>query len=228
MTAPLMGVLAEVPLIAVVRHQNTEVAREIAFAAVRGGIRAIEITATVPDADVLLAQLRRDLADDIVPSVVLGAGTVLDPRAVDRFADAGAEFLVSPGFSRDVIDCGLSRQLQVVPGVMTATEACAAVRHGCTVLKLFPADTVGVSHLRALAAVLPTAGFVPTGGVGLDNLGAWLRAGALAAGVGSCLTTAHERDGPAAVTALSAQLVTMATATTNPVPRTTPLEERPR
>lgn len=227
MTAPLMGVLAEVPLIAVVRHRDAEVAREIALAAVRGGIRAIEITATVPDAGVLLAQLRRDLADDMVPGVVLGAGTVLDPRAADRFADAGAEFLVSPGFFPDVVDRGRSRRVQVIPGVMTATEACAAVRHGCTVLKLFPADTVGVSHLRALATVLPTARFVPTGGVGLGDIGAWLGAGALAAGVGGCLTTAHERDGPEAVAALSAQLATIATATTTPVPRTTS-EERQR
>lgn len=108
-------------------------------------------------------------------STLVGAGTVLEPSDVDRVADAGARFIVTPGFDREVVDRALERGLDILPGTATATDVQAALRAGLSAVKLFPADRLGGRRLiSSLAGPFPDVAFVPSGGVGPANLADYL------------------------------------------------------
>ena len=135
-----------------------------------GGIPAAEITFRTSAA---VEALRRISAE--CPDVLLGAGTVLSPRQVDDARDAGARFIVAPGFNRAVVACAQEVGLPVIPGVCTPTEIEAALEMGLTLLKFFPAEPMGgLKFLRAIAAPYASVEFVPTGGINADNVGAYL------------------------------------------------------
>src|SRR5690606_31799538 len=136
----------------------------------------------VPGAPKVIAALR-----DKFPDLLVGAGTVLDEAAARAAVDAGAQYVVSPGFSPAVIRAAHRFGIPAMPGVLTPTEAVAALEAGADVLKLFPASTVGPSYLKALRAPLPQAIWCPSGGVDLDNMESWVKAGAHMVGVGSPL-----------------------------------------
>lgn len=140
---------------------NLSTANPLAHALIRGGLRVLEITFRTPVAAAAL----RAIADS-VPEAIVGAGTVVDPRQVARAAEAGARFIVSPGFSADVAEASAVASLPYLPGVATATEIMAALALGLDRLKLFPAAQVGgVAAVRALSAPFPEVRFCPTGGV---------------------------------------------------------------
>lgn len=197
------GLFAGQRLVAVVRHRETHIAAELATAAVAGGIRVVEITTTVPDA----AELVRDLTASLPDGVLVGGGTVLTGQDAELLVAAGASFLVSPVLAQPVLDVARQRDVPLLPGVATPTEAFTAFQLGCPTVKLFPAQALGPATLRALTEVLPGLGVVPTGGVSLVNAADWLGAGALAVGVGGALNTAYRTGGSAAVTELAEQLV---------------------
>jgi len=133
----------------------------VARALGRGGIRVLEITLRTPAA----ADALRAITDS-VPEAIVGAGTVVDPRQAARAAEAGARFIVSPGFSADVAGACADASLPYLPGVATATEIMAALALGFDRLKLFPAAQVGgIAAVRALSAPFPEVRFCPTGGV---------------------------------------------------------------
>jgi 2-dehydro-3-deoxyphosphogluconate aldolase/(4S)-4-hydroxy-2-oxoglutarate aldolase len=134
-----------------------------------GGIGCMEITLrTAAGLDAITR-----VAD--AGSVLVGAGTVLDPSDVDRVADAGARFIVTPGFDREVVDRALERGLDILPGTATATDVQAALRAGLSAVKVFPADRLGgLGFISSLAGPFPDVAFVPSGGVGPANLAEYL------------------------------------------------------
>jgi 2-dehydro-3-deoxyphosphogluconate aldolase/(4S)-4-hydroxy-2-oxoglutarate aldolase len=189
-------------VIAVVRHHDDDGAEAIARAAADGGVRVIEITTTVPGAAALIATLRASLAAD----VLVGAGTVLSVDQLDAVLAAGAEFVVAPGLDRLVVQRCTAAQVPIVPGALTPTEVMAARALGLDAVKLFPAQTAGPAHLRALRSVFADVAFIPTGGVSSANAGAWFDAGALALGLSGEFDAAHRSGGDDAVRRLARAL----------------------
>jgi 2-dehydro-3-deoxyphosphogluconate aldolase/(4S)-4-hydroxy-2-oxoglutarate aldolase len=184
--------LRDVAVVAVIRAPDTESAVRGCAALVEGGVTGLEVTYSTPDAAGVIARLRKELGD----SVLLGAGTVVTPEQAVEAAEAGAEFLVSPGCVPDVAGAMVGTGLTTLLGGLTPTEVMTAVRLGADAVKVFPASLGGVGFLKALKDPFPDVDFVPTGGVNATNLGSWLDAGAVAVGAGGALcSTADLRGG---------------------------------
>jgi 2-dehydro-3-deoxyphosphogluconate aldolase/(4S)-4-hydroxy-2-oxoglutarate aldolase len=196
------ALLGERRIVAVVRHADAAAAEEIARAAADGGLRAVEITMSVPGAAALIAQLRATLE----PGVLVGAGTVLAAEQLEAVLAADAQFVVAPGLDLEIVRGCAAARVAVLPGALTPTEVTAARTLGLDAVKLFPADTVGPGHLRALRSVFPDVAFVPTGGVTSANAGAWLDAGARALGMAGEFDAAHRAGGAGAVRRLAQEL----------------------
>jgi 2-dehydro-3-deoxyphosphogluconate aldolase/(4S)-4-hydroxy-2-oxoglutarate aldolase len=170
-------------VVAVIRMKDPAKLRAVFDALAEGGVRAIEVTMTVPGAVDLIAQLSKSLP----PGIVLGAGTVIDAATARAVIDAGARFIVSPVFRREVVNVCLERGIVSAPGCFSPTEILDAHDMGADVVKVFPATALGPPYIRDLRAPMPQLRLMPTGGVTLDNAGDWIRAGAVAVGVGSAL-----------------------------------------
>jgi 2-dehydro-3-deoxyphosphogluconate aldolase/(4S)-4-hydroxy-2-oxoglutarate aldolase len=210
--ASFLDLLGDRRIIAVVRHDDDAVAEAIARAAAAGGLRAVEITTSVPGAAELVATLRASLA----PDVLVGAGTVLSLAQLDAVLAAGAQFVVAPGLDRLVVERCAAARVPILPGALTPTEVMAGRALGLDALKLFPAQTGGPAHLRALRSVFCDVAFVPTGGVSSANAAGWLDAGAHALGLAGELDAAHRAGGEEAVRQLARGLSdTFETATGN-------------
>lgn len=170
-------------LVAIIRSPSSEQLVAVARALWEGGIDVIEVTFTVPRAVEVLSAVKRELGQHIL----LGAGTVLDPETARAALLAGAEFLVSPTLNRDVIQLALRYDKLVMPGAYTPTEILTAWEAGADIIKVFPADIGGPAYLKALRGPLPQVRLMPTGGVNLQTLPEFIRAGACAVGLGSAL-----------------------------------------
>ena len=154
---------------------------------VAGGVTVMEVTMTVPGAIGVIESLRKKYGDQLL----LGAGTVLDPRQCSAAIDAGVEFVVSPSLHREVISRTKELGKISIPGALTPTEVVTAWNAGADYVKIFPCSAVGgPSYLKALKAPLPHICLIPTGGVTLDTAAQYLKAGAAALGVGSDLVNA--------------------------------------
>jgi 2-dehydro-3-deoxyphosphogluconate aldolase/(4S)-4-hydroxy-2-oxoglutarate aldolase len=173
-------------VIAVIRMKDAAKLRAVVEAIAEGGVRAIEVTMTVPEAVALIASLAATLPS----SILLGAGTVTDAATARAVIDAGARFVVGPVFRRDVIDACHARDVAAAPGCFSPTEILDAHQYGADIVKVFPATALGPSYLKDIRAPMPQLRLMPTGGVTLDNAGDWIRAGAIAVGVGSALLDA--------------------------------------
>jgi len=173
-------------IVAVIRIKDPAKLQAVVDAIFEGGIRALEVTMSVPRAIELIA----GLAPTMPPGFLLGAGTVLDPATARRVIDAGAQFIVSPVFRRDVIEACHKGDVAVTPGCFTPTEILDAWEAGADIVKVFPATALGPGYIKDVRAPLPQVKLMPTGGVTLDNAGEWIAAGAVAVGVGSALTDA--------------------------------------
>lgn len=186
--------------IAVIRSDDAGEAMRMAEAVVAGGLTTVELTLTTPNAIDVIGQLTGS-------DVLVGAGTVTSAAEVEQVVDAGARFIVSPGLSTDVVRAAQDAGRVVVPGVLTPTELMAARAAGATAVKLFPADTVGIGHLKALRSVFPEMAFMPTGGIGLESVPDWINAGAAAVGIGGVLNRVYRDSGHAGLVTLASQLV---------------------
>ena len=170
-------------MVAVVRGETSEKAMEIVEKCIEGGIRAIELTFTVPYAHRVIEDISRKYGDEII----LGAGTVLDSETARIAILSGAEFIVSPHFNPEVTKmCNRYRKASMA-GILTITEAVSAMEAGVDVLKLFPGDLFGPAFIKDIRGPLPYVQFMPTGGVSAENAGEWIKAGAVAVGAGSSL-----------------------------------------
>src|SRR5205823_1364624 len=170
-------------IVAVVRSPDSQQLVEVARALVDGGVHVVEITMTVPDALDVVRAVRKALGDRLL----LGAGTVLDPETARAALLAGAEFIVAPSLSLDVIRVCRRYDKLVMPGAFTPTEVLTAWEAGADVVKVFPADVVGPAFFKALRGPLPQVKLMPTGGVDLSTAAEFLKAGAVCLGVGGQL-----------------------------------------
>ena len=181
--APSLARIEETGLVAVVRGADPDGVVRVVDALVEGGVRAVELTADTPGAMDML----RDVASTLDDDVSLGVGTVLDAETARSALLAGAEFVVTPSLDTEVVTVANRYGAPVAPGVFTPSEAVRAYEAGADVVKLFPASTGGPDHLSAIRGPLGHVPFVPTGGVSLDNVGAFIEAGAVGVGVGGSL-----------------------------------------
>ena len=172
-------------LVEVVREDSQKRAIEAARAVIKGGIKGIEVTFSVPQADQVIAQLKEEYQND--SSVVIGAGTVLDAVTARLAILAGAEFIVSPCFDQATAEMCNFYQVPYMPGCMTITEMQQAMKSGADIVKLFPANNFTPQMIKAAKAPLPHVNIMPTGGVNLENIAAWKQAGAIVVGVGGNL-----------------------------------------
>jgi 2-dehydro-3-deoxyphosphogluconate aldolase/(4S)-4-hydroxy-2-oxoglutarate aldolase len=176
--------LAAVPVVAILRAGEAGRFLEVGWVLYEAGVRAVEVTLTSRGALEAFGRLRGELPGD----ALLGVGTVRSVGDARAAADAGATYLVAPDFRPDVVGWAVERDLPVVPGALTPTEVAAAWAAGSTAVKVFPVSAVGgPAYVKAVRAPLPEVPLVPTGGVGIGDVGAYLAAGAVAVGVGSPL-----------------------------------------
>ncbi len=181
----ILNKLENAGVIAVVRGETVEEAIKASNAIVKGGITGIELTFTVPNADHAIAELAANYKKD--PTIVIGAGTVLDAVTARLAIMAGAEFIVSPCFDKETAKICNLYQIPYLPGCMTITEMKTALTYGADIVKLFPGSAFGPSIVKAFKALLPHLNIMPTGGVSLANMQDWFAAGVVAVGVGGNL-----------------------------------------
>ena len=172
-------------IVAVIRAESKEQGIRIIEAVKQGGIKALEITMTVPGAVGIIKDISDTYAND---DLIIGAGTVLDPETARACILAGARYIVSPGLNIDTIKLCNRYRVPVMPGVMTITEALTALEYGVEIIKVFPGNVSGPSIIKTYKGPVPQGNFMPTGGVNLNNISEWVSAGAVAVGVGSDLT----------------------------------------
>ncbi|GMQ62687.1 MULTISPECIES: bifunctional 4-hydroxy-2-oxoglutarate aldolase/2-dehydro-3-deoxy-phosphogluconate aldolase [Vallitalea] len=172
-------------VVAVIRAESKEDGMKIIEAVKAGGIKALEITMTVPGAVDIIKELT-DLYKD--EDVIIGAGTVLDPETARACILAGAEYIVSSSFNPETVKLCNRYRVPVMPGIMTPAEALTALESGVEILKVFPGNAFGPSIIKAFKGPMPQGNYMPTGGVSLDNVHEWIEAGAVAVGTGSVLT----------------------------------------
>lgn len=172
--------IEDVGIVPVVRASSADAARFAAEAVMEGGIPIVEVTMTVPDAIKVIAELRHS-----VPDVLVGAGTVLDAESARRCLDAGAQFLVSPGFNLETVQLARKEGVLMVAGALTPTEIITAWNAGSDFVKVFPCGQVGgPAYIKALKGPLPQIPLMVTGGVNLETAAQFIHAGVAALGVG--------------------------------------------
>ena len=178
--------IGEIGIIPVVRASSVEEANRAVEAICAGGISAVEITMTVPNAVSVIRELAQRRKN-----VLLGAGTVTSAAQAEACILAGAQFLVSPGLSPAVLAEAKNHSVLAIPGALTPTELMSAQEHGAAVIKIFPCGNVGgPKYLKSLKAPFPKAMLIPTGGVNVANAAEFIAAGAFALGVGADLVDA--------------------------------------
>jgi 2-dehydro-3-deoxyphosphogluconate aldolase / (4S)-4-hydroxy-2-oxoglutarate aldolase len=168
-------------LLAVIRGPSPDLALQMAAALVAGGVSGIEITYSTPEAARVVKTLRREYGEGIL----LGMGTLTETGQSGEALEAGSEFLVSPHCDPELGRAMLATGLLVMLGALTPTEVFQAHRLGAHIVKIFPGSLVGPSYIKALHGPFPGIAMMPTGGVSLENIGDWFRAGAVAVGAGS-------------------------------------------
>ncbi len=172
--------ISEIGIVPVIVLDDPGLARPLADALAEGGLPCAEVTLRTPRAAEVLTVMARD------PRLVAGAGTVLTVAQVDAAIDAGATYIVTPGYSRDVVRAGQDRGIPVIPGVATPTEIQMALADGITLVKFFPAEAIGGTRaLSAIAAPFPMLRFIPTGGITPGSLDSYLALPSVAAVGGS-------------------------------------------
>lgn len=169
--------------VAVIRLQDSKKLIKVAEAVQRGGISAIEITMTTPNALKVIEEVSNEMGNDIL----VGVGSVLDSETARLAILSGAQYVVSPILKREIIETTHRYNLPVMPGAFTPSEVLRAHEWGADIVKVFPADVVGMAFFKAIKAPMPFLQLMPTGGVSLTNGGDWIKAGACAVGVGSAL-----------------------------------------
>lgn len=204
--------MRELPLIAILRGLKPAEAADIGEVLVEAGFRLIEVPLNSPQPLDSIAALRKRF-----PQAMVGAGTVLTVADARDVASAGGELVVAPNFDREVVVETLRLGMVSLPGILTPTEAFAALGAGAHGLKLFPAELASPAVVKALLAVLPQGTpLIPVGGIGAGNLGAWRAAGAAGFGLGSSLY--KPGDDAATVRAKAAAIVSAWRTELNGVP----------
>lgn len=190
---------------AVIRGKDEQDAKGIARHAVLGGIRNIEITFSTPNAATVIKELQEEFSDD--SSVVIGAGTVMNLNLAQEAIGAGASFLVSPHFDKKIQELAQETGVLYFPGCATATEIVTASQAGCSIIKLFPGGVLGPGFIKDTHGPVPEVDLMPSGGVSVDNVVDWKKAGACAVGIGSALASRVQAEGYDSVTLIARSFV---------------------
>ena len=187
------ALIEDIGIVPSLRLTSADDARFAVDAVADAGIPIVEVTMTVPDALVVIAEVAKAR-----PDVAVGAGTVIDVDTARRSIEAGARFITSPGVDTGVVEHAIARDILVFPGVLTATDIIAAMRSGADLLKIFPcAPWDGVAYLKSLLGPFPHAKFIASGGINQQTAADFIHAGAVAIGVGTELVprqAVHNRD----------------------------------
>jgi len=200
----VLGKVIESGLVAIVRTNSSDQAARIAEACARGGAAAIEITFTVPGATAVIEDLAKKYASG---EILIGAGTVLDPETARLAILAGAQYVVSPSVSPETARLCNRYQIPYMPGAGTMREIVDAMESGADIVKLFPGETLGPAFVKAVKGPLPQASLMPTGGVSAENVAEWIKAGAVAVGVGGSLTAGAQSGNFQLVTDTAKQFI---------------------
>jgi len=191
-------------VVAVIRAESKEQGIKIIEAVKKGGIKALEITMTVPGAVDIIKELCEKYKNE---DVIIGAGTVLDPETARACILAGARYIVSPSLNVETVKLCNRYRVPVMPGVMTVKETVEALELGAEIIKVFPGNAFGPSIISAFKGPLPQGNFMPTGGVNLENVKDWIKAGAVAVGTGGDLTKGAKTGDYALITETAAKFV---------------------
>jgi len=196
--------IRECGLVAIVRAERAEQAEKMAEALAEGGVVAIEITFTVPGAaDVIKALAERYKSGGII----IGAGTVLDTETARIAILQGAQYVVSPCLNVEMVKLCNRYKVACMPGAMTIKETVEAMEAGADIVKIFPGELFGPAIIKAIKGPLPYAPLMPTGGVSLDNVAEWIKAGSVAVGVGGTLTSGAKKGDYATITDVAKQFI---------------------
>lgn len=196
--------IQDVGLVAVVRASSGEQAKKITEACIAAGIAAIEMTFTVPQADKVI----REVADTYPPEqIILGAGTVMDAETARAAILSGAQYIVSPYFDENTAKLCNRYRVPYMPGVMTIRETVMAMEAGADIIKLFPGDCLGPKMVKAIHGPIPYAKIMPTGGVDVNNVADWIKAGVVAVGVGGSLTAGAKTGDYDSITKIGKQFI---------------------
>ena len=177
--------ISDAGIVAVVRAEDSETAMRITDACIEGGVAAIELTFTVPGAHRVIEDLAKKYSSD---EIILGAGTVMDSETARTAILSGAEYIVSPYFNADTVKLCNRYRVPCMPGAMTIKEVVEAMEAGADIVKIFPGEAFGPKIIKAIKGPIPYAKMMPTGGVSVDNVSEWIKAGAVAVGAGGALT----------------------------------------
>ncbi|MFZ5988750.1 MAG: bifunctional 2-keto-4-hydroxyglutarate aldolase/2-keto-3-deoxy-6-phosphogluconate aldolase [Bacillota bacterium] len=191
-------------VVAVVRAENAKQAVKIADACVKAGIAGIEITFTVPGAVDVITGLSEVYKNG---EILIGAGTVLDPETARAAILAGAKYIVSPCFNKEVVTLCSRYQIACMPGAMTIKEVVECMEAGADMVKIFPGELFGPAIIKAIKGPIPQAILMPTGGVSLENVEEWIKAGCAAVGVGGNLTSGAKKGDYQSITDIGKQFV---------------------
>lgn len=178
-----LQIIEDSGIIAVIRLSDVAKLEKIIGALASGGIKALEITMTTPNAVEIIQDLAKKLDDEFI----LGAGTVLDAETAETVIRAGAKFIVSPIMEPDVIKMTQKYDMVSIPGAFSPTEIVSAWNYGADIVKIFPATALGPGFFKDIRGPLPHIKLTPTGGVSLDNAAQFIQAGASCIGVGTSL-----------------------------------------
>lgn len=180
-----MKLIYDTGLIPIIRVESDDIAFKVADAFLEAGVNIIEVTMSVPGA----VDVVKKLVEQFGNKVLIGTGTVVDGKMAREVIEAGSHFIVSPNYSKELIDTAHEFSRPIIPGALTPTEIYDAYSLGADAVKVFPCGNVGgASYLKAVRGPLPQIPLVPTGGVNLNTAGAMLEAGAFALGVGGAIT----------------------------------------
>ena len=178
----MLKTLKKQGIVAVIRANSHEEALGYIEACLAGGIKALELTYTIPNVVDLIKYVSENYSEALV-----GVGSVLNKKMAEDAIDAGASYVVSPGFSDEVNDVCKELNILYLPGCMTVTEIMNALSKGNPMVKLFPGEVFGAKYVKAVKAPIPQVEIMPTGGVSIDNIDEWFKMGVSCVGVGSSL-----------------------------------------
>ena len=181
----VLSKLRQCGLVAVVRARDGEDALRIAEACIKGGCAGIELTYTTPGVNAIIERMAAEYAGS---GFIIGAGTVMDPETARMAILAGAQYVVSPYFNADTVRLCNRYRVACMPGAMSIAEVVAGMEAGADIIKVFPGELFGPRILQSIHGPIPQAELMPTGGVSVDNVAQWIKAGAVAVGAGGSLT----------------------------------------
>ena len=195
----MLDIIKEQGIVAVLRADSHEQAREYMNACVKGGIKALELTYSIPNVNELIEEYKDN------KDMIIGVGSVLNGKMAKDSILAGAKYVVSPGYNEEINDVCHEMGVTYFPGCMTVTEIMHALEKGNKMVKVFPGEIFGPKYIKAVKAPIPHVEIMPTGGVNIDNIDSWIKAGVDAVGIGGELNKLGEEGKFEEITAVCEQ-----------------------